>query len=1010
MDGSTVLNRWLARVVIVSVAASPLIFLLLQSAFADRPFALDLMIASSRGGMLQVFYDRGSGFNEAESQAVPIPGGAALRAVRVSLPQGNYRALRIDPPAAGGAVTIAQARLLGIDDRPILDISIADLNPALHLAVVHAGPPLVLSIPAGSTDRQLIWTPSESVVLQAPRSGRRLAATALALWTLVLVLLLLAERLLTPASIHARRLLTRAATTAAARPATAVMLAALCGTAVAMHPLLFGRSLVSPANGGAWMLYNAAPFTPGSQDRLVKDNRGTDVGAAMWAFVPYSHVQRLALAQGEWPLWNRYNAAGRPLWGQGQSQILDPLHWLTLLFADPAPGWDAKFVAHRVVFAAGIGICVLLVTGHWASAALLAFVAPFISYYAVRLNHPAQYTLTYAPWTLAAWVLLASSSSFRRFCQAIGGVAVGVSLIVVASPPKEAVVMTFAICSSGMLMLLLAPSTFADLGRRLAGAAAAGMIATLLTAPHWLVFVTTLTASVTNYDVPAAHFASWPFALPLMFGVMAPGSLLPGTHVVAAACAISSMCAPAVWKVPVPLAVILGAIGSAAIAFGAIPESLIVAIPLIANVHQIHFSFLTATAVLMLVAAGIGVSQLAVGPGPSVWASSVAVMAAGVLVLTLAFDGGAASSSLAGMWMIAAVTLGACLPPLIAGAHRPGPQFLQVCAVSAAVIWLVLPNGLHLASLSDADPLVIQPGVRADLDVNSPALTLRSDQQNIGRVLGIDQLLFPGTYALYEVEGIGGPDALQLPRYEDLIDAYGTERYWGWNTLVRHSQIAALNPLLDLLGVQHLVVHEGERVDGTIPMTDDDDQRIDVLERPTAWPRAFFTDAVLQYDTLSGLVQQSREAVQPFAAIQRTDADARALIGDLPARAGVMVPADVRLTANTTTVNVTSAAAGVLVLVETWMPRDFVVSINGQSAPYVRVNHAFKGVRIPSAGVWTIHFRYEPEWWVLSWALSLLGAVGLGSVFLASGSRVEAALLRRRTRAFEPQTGDCQRE
>ena len=76
--------------------------------------------------------------------------------------------------------------------------------------------------------------------------------------------------------------------------------------------------------------------------------------------MPYSRLQREALSQGEMPLWNRYNGAGRPLWGQGQTFLLDPLHWLTIVTPDLTLGWDLKFIAHRLVFAAGVGVAALL--------------------------------------------------------------------------------------------------------------------------------------------------------------------------------------------------------------------------------------------------------------------------------------------------------------------------------------------------------------------------------------------------------------------------------------------------------------------------------------------------------------------------------------------------------------------------------------------------------------------------------------------------------------------------
>jgi uncharacterized membrane protein YfhO len=89
-----------------------------------------------------------------------------------------------------------------------------------------------------------------------------------------------------------------------------------------------------------------------------------------------------------------------------------------------------------------------------------------------------------------------------------------------------------------------------------------------------------------------------------------------------------------------------------------------------------------------------------------------------------------------------------------------------------------------------------------------------------------------------------------------------------------------------------------------------------------------------------------------------------------------MVPAtNYRLTANRTTFRVQAPGPGVAVLTESWMANDFVATINGQQTPYFRVNHAFKGVAIPSAGDWTIEFAYRPAWWTVSLILAALGGV-----------------------------------
>ena len=69
------------------------------------------------------------------------------------------------------------------------------------------------------------------------------------------------------------------------------------------------------------------------------------------------------------------------------------------------------------------------------------------------------------------------------------------------------------------------------------------------------------------------------------------------------------------------------------------------------------------------------------------------------------------------------------------------------------------------------------------------------------------------------------------------------------------------------------------------------------------------------------------------------------------------------------------------VLTENYLKDDFRATLNGQPVPYFRVNHAFKGVRIPSAGVWDVTFTYRPRHWTIAWicaAVGMLLAVSFG--------------------------------
>jgi hypothetical protein len=183
---------------------------------------------------------------------------------------------------------------------------------------------------------------------------------------------------------------------------SALIGAALAGTLAATYPLLIGRSLVTPANGPTALLYDQPPFVYGYGGGAIEDTRGTDVGAMMWGVLPYTVIQREALRQGEWPLWNRYNGNGQPLWGQGQTFFLDPVHLLSLLIPDPAWAMDLRFIAGRATFALGAGAAVWMATGNVTASALVAFAAPFVGHFSIRFNHPAYFSIVYAPWVLAA--------------------------------------------------------------------------------------------------------------------------------------------------------------------------------------------------------------------------------------------------------------------------------------------------------------------------------------------------------------------------------------------------------------------------------------------------------------------------------------------------------------------------------------------------------------------------------------------------------------------------------
>ena len=284
-------------------------------------------------------------------------------------------------------------------------------------------------------------------------------------------------------------------------------------------------------------------------------------------------------------------------------------------------GWDLKFVAHRLVFSYGIGVASLLATGAVFPAAVAATVAPFAGLFTFRLNHPAVFTVTYAPWILVGWFLLATAGTWAARWRVALLLTAATSLTLVASTPKEALIMLGACYATGALFLGGASIRMGNRLKSLLAAAAAALIALLLCTPHWLVFLDTLAQGHTFSDSPAVFFATTDSAIAFVLGNLTPGSLQPGLQPLAVGLAMCAVFAPALLRArPALAACAVSALGLIALAFGLVPAALLVQVPLVRNIHHFADVVMTALMVPVLVLAAGGAQLLyrsrPLRPGP----------------------------------------------------------------------------------------------------------------------------------------------------------------------------------------------------------------------------------------------------------------------------------------------------------------------------------------------------------------------------------------------------------
>ncbi len=950
---------------------------------AARRFTFIVEVKAPATTTAQLFFDDGRGFRQEQSTAASVPGSDIPIELRLPLPRGHYRALRFDPGAIDGEYQFGPARIESETGHVVARFGPRTFNVAGTLRETSRSDAWTIATALDNDPQTVaVFTPPLSVT-----SAGESAATGVASVLVAFGLVLLLDR----TAAGGLRQPWFARLPVERHGMAVVMLAAFAGTVAATYPLWVGRSLVSPGTGSSVMLYDRPPFVAQGQDFMSEDARGTDTGSMMWGILPYSKVQRQAIAEREWPLWQRYSGLGRPLWGQGQSMFLDPLHLASLAFSDPATGWDFKFVAGRLIFASGIGVATLLATQSVFAGALIAAAAPFLGYFTFRLNHPAAFSVTYLPWMLIAWIMLARQKDWGPALHWSAWGSAATVLHLVGSTPKEGAINLLACQVFAVIALVCASGDVTARMRRVTAFAIGGLAALLASAPHWLIFVDGLSRAWTVYDVPSVRLAIPHDLAALALGPIASGTVWPGANMLIAVGAALSITAPSTRRgLAVWLASSLTVVGCLAVALGAVPTPWLLATPFIRNLHSVHTAFFGAALTPLLLLAGFGFAQLGPGRQWTPMARAVGLACALAMSVAIAYQQAAATAALSALPAALLVTLAAAIVfPFVTYAWTSGtPTRHAAPAALGTALLMLLPAGLHLdTGVATADRLLMQPRPRADLDDDSAAVAAaRRVTTEPFRAIGVDYVFFAGTQALFGIEGVIGADAVEWRELRELGQAAGMFRHpWGWLSVFSLADLGQMSPLLDMFGVRVVFSATDMPVPFLPRIEAGASDRIDVYQRPSVWPRAFFDSAVAIYNDPADLLRQLDTTRAPFVAVQASDADAVAATGDLRDEPSRPQPArNYALTVNSTSFDVVAPSAGVVLLAEAYEPRDFVATLNGQRVPYFRVNHLFKAVRIPAAGTWRVHFTYRPRFWGAAWMLAVVGVASIGLMIMAA--------------------------
>jgi hypothetical protein len=960
--------RWGPAVALAVLVASAAV-LPRASALAlnTQQFDLEFEMAASKPTLVEIYVDRGAGFDANTAMVVPVAGSIEPLPYRVPLPVGRYRAIRLDPFPDEGDLVLQHARVRDRHGRVVTALALSRLEPSASVETRESSDTrLTATALSGHGDPQLFYRFDDDLLLWLSRGDW----LPFALESVLIAILVAALGYLFQA---ADKPLDTLPFLRGSQPRRTIVLTALGSTLVATYPLLVGKSLVTPNNGPMPFVYATPPYAALSTDHEIEDTRGADVRATMWVTMPYAVAQRAALADGEWPWWNRYSQNGVPLLGQAQTAFFDPLQWLVLA-GEPAFGADLKFIAGRFVFVAGTGLAAFAATGSFGAALLVTIAAPFISHFLFRLSDPIYFSVVYAPWILVAYAALLLARTTHRLLAAAAGLLVSSALLMFSSSPKEAFAMLPMLHVAGVAAIVMqarGSSEWRRAGTQVAAALTATIGAALLTAPHWLIFLETLSSAFTAYDTPSFEFAGRTQGVALFAGAFVPTLFHAGLNPPLAAWTVIALLRPRQLRDrPLVAGCAIAAACLLILAFGVLPEHWLMPLPMLSRIHHVGATFVTAALPMLLIVAAAGATALGEMANPLYRAhAAIAVAIAGGFASAVFFTADLSHPTI-GIALTACIWSGVLVYLVPAIAERPGRVTVAVTAITLAT--LLLPAGLHLSTnVRILDTLLMQPRPRAALTAVPPELgRARTALDGPSRAAGMNGVLPSGVPTYLSFESITGGDALFSP-FTFWMGKQFEPDYFPQFLRPTDPHDQHLAPLLDFWGVRWAVA----------PPAAESSARLALIERPSAWPRGFFVDRVELHDDRRAFLNRLLSDSRPFASILTSDASGANLPREAQGTAATVTHGrDYRLTANTTSFAVSAPTDGIVILNEGYWP-GVTATVDDRATPVFRINETMRGIVVPQ-GTWRVTFSYRPTSWRMASLMALAGALILFALTL----------------------------
>jgi len=844
----------------------------------ERPTGsqFEVTMRASLPGFAQLFYNVDSGTNRSYSTRLPIEAGSQEVVYRFPLPEGRYTSLRFAPAdRSGNRITLSRARVVGQTGTVLRTIRPEQFDAFRQIEHLEASLTGITFLTAGSDgDSSFRLELGEPLVVRtfARPSWRTLARRFLVAFPLTSALALLVAPFVQRSRLKSTvtRWIAEARSCALARPQQTVLAVAALAVILSSYPVaFFGKSFISPNNHShTFLLYSEMPTVPGYRDVAIDDEKGSDLGAAMWQNFPYSVVESRGLFKyGELPLWNRYNSCGLPLLGQGLSMCADPLQLLVLLTGGSAGAWDLKYILAKFLFAACIGLSVFQAAKHLPAALCLAASAPFIGFFPFRYAHPAFFTLCYAPLILLAWFKLIDAAPGRTTVAWLVVLLLADWSVMNSGAVKEGYILLLALNAGGFLTLLLSKETVGRKGMKISQVLFANVLFLAIAMPVWLTFFHALQDSLTVYDAGGASQLS-PSMIIGLFDDIFYRQFNPGESHLDPSLNFLALLA-LLWFVlssrridsrRLTWGLIAISLVALAFAFAIVPSRWIVRVPLLKNIVHIDNTFSCVAIVALLVLAGFGIKTFweDCRTAEFKWIYLRVIVALACLaVLYLGTTKANLRSTMPILDLASSIPrsrffwgyslsllLAVSLIPWLGRFALLTKRTSTLSIISLALLFVLLHwrTGMHLKTPFDSYVMNPQRRVNLKADSSDALKLVKTRSSDPSRSVGLDWALFPGYGGAVDIEQMDGPDPVLNKHYRGLISASGAKLIFdSWRVWVVAEQLAVEPALFNMLNVRYYLGYVGPQVQLAPSFKKIASLDLDVYESERVWPRAFFT-------------------------------------------------------------------------------------------------------------------------------------------------------------------------